>query len=1640
MAVIDGTIGPDNLNDTNGDDTITAQAGDDTITVSQGGTDSVDGGDDNDRLVLDVRTLGGAITMAAPTQNVDGLSGSATWNSTSLTFQKIEHFTIYSSTGDSVDDVVTGGGDDVFHHYGINSLTYAEDTIDLGAGYDQLVADFSAISSYSITSTVPFAGGYQLLVNGGGKVLASNIEAVHMIGGGQADTVTGLSGDDNLDGRGGDDTLSGAAGLDILNGGDGNDSLNGGSGDDSIFVTQGGTDTIDGGSEDDRLFLDARTLGGGISMSAPTQNVDGLSGSASWSGTTVNFQRVEAFTIYSSAGNFTDLVTTGGGDDVFYHYGLNSPSYLRDDIDLGGGSNDLVVGDFTAVTDFAVTIQPEPGYDFGFFVGGNGKARIINAERISVIGGAQGDTLTGLAGSDILDGRAGNDVLNGAGGDDIIDGGDGDDDLSFTAIANVAEQDSIDGGDGDLDTLHADFSASSTGVVSDEVAFTSNPAGGHDGRYGTPGGFATTANLIVNPGAEDGASAPNFTSTVTPQGWTAGGGGFGTAVDYAAAGPNDLNADDSTAIGGGSSYFAGGPAGSATSTLTQTIDVSAHAAAIDVGDIVANLDGWLGGWENQDDNSVVTIRFLGASAEELGTASIGPVLSEDRGEDSSLVFRSTVAAIPVGTRSIEVVVTFTDDPATSGSYNDGYVDNLSLTLSQTVHAVDFTGIERFVITGSDHSDSLVTGAGNDEIDGGAGDDTLTGGGGNDLYIVDSGADVIVESSGGGTDTVESSATYTLADQVENLTLTGASPINGAGNALANVITGNSTANTLAGGGGNDTLDGGAGGDLLVGSTGNDVYLVDQGSGGGNVGVDSDDFQTSEEGWALVGGGTPPRETDAGFGTILGRFGNNATGAEQVRKTFTLDPALATTKLQFDFLKIDSWDRDDFVDGPSNNTEQLNVYIGGTLAFSFEPENNGEGLDGATGTFTVGAITGSYVVTSSGTNTHIGFNGSYEDRVYAVTVLLNGAGGSVTIGFGASVDQELFDEALGIDNVVVTQLVDVVAELADEGTDEVRTSTSAYTLGDHVENLTGLLDTGQELTGNALANIINGGDGNDVIDGGDGIDTLNGGDGNDTLDGGAGNDKLRGNAGDDTYIITSAGEQITELAGNGTDTVQSSATYTLGAELENLVLTGASAINGTGNGLDNEITGNNAANFLSGGAGADTMSGLAGDDTYVVDNVGDQAIEASGGGLFDLVRSSVGFTLGDHVERLLLTGTAAIDGTGNDLANVLTGNSGANRIDGGLGADKMVGKGGNDTYVIERASDTIIEDSGAGTDTAESSVTYTLASNVENLVLTGAAAINGTGNFAANTITGNGAANTLNGLAGADTMIGGGGNDIYFVDNAGDTVTELSGGGTDLVRSNVTHTLGAEVENLTLTGGLAINGTGNGLVNVITGNAGANTLDGGIGADKLNGKAGNDTYIVDDLGDQVSEDAATGGTDLVQSSVTFTLGLHLDNLTLTGANAINGTGNATNNVITGNTAANDLRGLAGSDALSGGDGDDDLRGGLGNDDLTGGSGIDDFIFDTALGASNVDDVLDFVVGVDEIKLENAVFTGLAAGALSATAFKAGTAATDADDRIIYDAATGRLWFDSDGTGAAAQVLFADLNNAPAGLSASDFTVI
>ena len=330
----------------------------------------------------------------------------------------------------------------------------------------------------------------------------------------------------------------------------------------------------------------------------------------------------------------------------------------------------------------------------------------------------------------------------------------------------------------------------------------------------------------------------------------------------------------------------------------------------------------------------------------------------------------------------------------------------------------------------------------------------------------------------------------------------------------------------------------------------------------------------------------------------------------------------------------------------------------------------------------------------------------------------------------------------------------------------------------------------ELVGHGGNDVLSGNDGNDwlhgyagddILNGGNGNDMLDGGPGNDTLNGGAGADTMIGGAGNDTYYVDNVGDHIVETADGGIDTVYSSIDFSLkGLAVENLTLTGTGNLSADGNELDNILVGNAGNNVIDGHEGADTMIGGAGNDTYYVDNINDRVVEHAGEGT-DRVYSSVDYSLtGQSIENMILTGTADLKATGNELNNVLVGNSGNNVLDGGAGADWMTGGDGNDTYYFDNAGDHAVEKAGGGNDTIYSSISYSLsnAPEVENLHLLGSANLNALGSAGDNILVGNDGNNTIYGRGGNDTLTGGGGADNFWFAEAGhSTITDFGSGDT-----------------------------------------------------------------------------------------------------------------------------------------------------------------------------------------------------------------------------------------------------------------------
>jgi Ca2+-binding RTX toxin-like protein len=975
----------------------------------------------------------------------------------------------------------------------------------------------------------------------------------------------------------------------------------------------------------------------------------------------------------------------------------------------------------------------------------------------------------------------------------------------------------------------------------------------------------------------------------------------------------------------------------------------------------------------------------------------------------------------------------------------------------------YTGGAHVVLGGTAGNDNLRAGDGDDTVYGDGGNDRLEGGAGNDFLIGGAGNDVLVDlfgddniKGGEGNDVISTGAGADLAIGGEGADFI----IHGSGLAEAfagegnDLILGGTATDTVFGGSGDDWMEGGGQADLLQGDNGDpfqesvvighDVII----GGGGN---DDYDMESGDD-IGMTGEGTERIEGMLGFDWAINQ-GDTTPGTIDLalNRAVFLPPAEDALRDRYDLVEAASgWHMNDTVTGDNRVDLRLLPDATNPNPIQLDGLNNNalnsagiarvSGLQDIVGAGTTVFTTGNILLGGGGNDTINGLAGDDildgdawlrvqlqigTQRFDSLTALQSAAlagqldPGTVSIvreilvadgSNGSAAGNDTLDGGLGSDTMrgragndtyVVDVLTDrtievagagadIHAQAAAEGSDTV-VSSITWSLNDangaNIENLTlfeppvtvpptpaAIIDgTGNALhnviRGNSAANTLIGLDGDDQIFGNLGNDNLQGDAGNDRLDGGEGLDTMTGGAGNDSYFVDVAGDITTEtlaLTGDGSatdggiDTVNSLVTRTLDPNLDNLTLLGTAATNGTGNDLANIIVGNNNDNVLIGAAGADTLRGGAGNDTYGVDNAGDTTVENANEGT-DLVNSTIDWVLAANVENLTLQGTA-ISGTGNALANVITGNALANIIDGGAGIDQMIGGAGNDTYFADDSLDVVTEANNQGTDLVNATATFSLSrpglTAVENLTLLGIGNIDGTGNGLANVITGNDGNNVLNGQGGDDALIGGGGNDrlvggagndtmtgglgddTYVVAEVGDVIVEAADQGSDTIETNVSYSIAGttlSIENITLTGAANINATGNDFANVLTGNNGANVLvggggndtlvggggvdrlDGGTGADAMSGGTGADVYIVDDVGDTVTETGT--GVDSVESSVTFTIGTNVENLTLTGSDNIDGSAGASVNTLTGNAGNNRLDGGAGADTMIGGAGDD-----------------------------------------------------------------------------------------------------------------------
>jgi Ca2+-binding RTX toxin-like protein len=839
-----------------------------------------------------------------------------------------------------------------------------------------------------------------------------------------------------------------------------------------------------------------------------------------------------------------------------------------------------------------------------------------------------------------------------------------------------------------------------------------------------------------------------------------------------------------------------------------------------------------------------------------------------------------------------------------------------------------------LLDGGDDADSLQGGGGNDVLDGGSGDDELSGGDGDDTLHGGSGNDRL--SGDGGADVLHGDDGNDILEATANADGRSSALYGDAGD---DRLVGSNGSERLEGGDGNDNLRNlgwGDAVDTIVGGQGDDTFSLESTRSADFVFTQGDGHDTFRRTQYVADGA-------AATGTLRVKFaeGVAASSLKLVGLTALPEADGDAANMALTFTYGTHGDTISYaLDGRAIRPNMVNslpnfVFADGTVrsASSLMPASMadlpvigsaaGEVLF-STGTWTAtdgGAVLGisNRLTGGKGDDTLIGLEGNntyHFDRGDGKDLIYD-YGGTDAIEFGAGITPENL-KLSAVTYYNFDYASDRILEV-DQGGGQIRISSSVD--NQDYRPRSGYADVGKFESfrfadGTVLdwTQLVARAGSFTVLPDLNGR-VLVGTEFNDRLEGGVGEQTLQGGAGVDTYVFK-RGDAVVAEAGD---------------------ISGADLI------LDTSI--GNIIEFGPGIAAGDLRFRRFG-PKLLIDVLGGAAPETIGVDYFDDPRrlSSFRFADGSTLDvsqgiRIALAGTDGDDvmngtansdyfdgGLGNDQINGKAGNdwllggAGNDKLDGGAGVDDMAGGTGDDTYIVDDSGDTITENAGEGLDSVQSTASYILSSNVENLTLTGSSGLSGTGNAASNKITGNSGANRLDGKDGVDTLIGGAGNDTYVVDDTSDLITEASGAGTDTVEASVNYTLLDNIEALTLTGSGNITATGNGAANTLTGNAGNNVLDGKGGLDTMTGGLGDDSYFVD-TANEVTQELDGQGIDTVNSTITWTLGNFIENLNLINSGAINGTGNALDNLLFGNAGVNTLKGEGGNDTYSSGAGND-----------------------------------------------------------------------------------------------------------------------
>ncbi|MEO8389890.1 putative Ig domain-containing protein [Polaromonas sp.] len=694
----------------------------------------------------------------------------------------------------------------------------------------------------------------------------------------------------------------------------------------------------------------------------------------------------------------------------------------------------------------------------------------------------------------------------------------------------------------------------------------------------------------------------------------------------------------------------------------------------------------------------------------------------------------------------------TYDSATRTLFANPTAEQISAPLQLRVTATDLAGVSTSTLMtvasmiqgtaaddaliGSAYSEYIWGDAGNDLLDGQAGADRLIGGSGNDRYIVDA-LDIVVEKADEGMDTVFSAGNWTLGDNLENLTLTGHLTVNATGNSLANVLSGNSADNILSGGAGDDVY-------LFGFGSGHDTLVENAEAGAGTdrvqflAGVSVSDVWVSADAnyvylnlvdgtnrlaiQRVAGGGIGVESVCFADGTnwdqaaVMSRIVPNPAPLSAAPGYFRI----ATEDLLFEDTSPGTW----FTTNSPSLTYWARLGNGGVLPswLTLDPitgKFSGLPQNGDVAAFEVrlyvkdsyGAVSSTlvqFLVTNTNdaptaaalVNEQVGKNQAFVYVLPSNTFADVDVGDALTLEATRSNGGPLpswltFDAATRTFSGTPPANADETVKISVRATD----SSGAFVL-------TGFsLDIGNMMTGTAAAETLTGTAGRDLMYGLDGNDTLNAGTGNDLLDGGTGADVLNGGAGDDIYVIDNAGDSVVETTSTTTyvDQGHYATAYTDQGYYRYYVGVDESGVP--------YYTSNQNYDEYGNPLYTPQWVSVMVPYTYWVPNVVAQTVVSDSGGV-DTVNASVNYALGVNQENLTLTGSGAINGTGNALNNVLTGNVANNTLDSGAGADTLDGGAGDDLLIGGQGNDRYIYARGYGRDTVSDA--DTTANNMDTL--------------------------------------------------------------------------------------------------------------------------------------------------------------------------------------------------------------------------------------------------------------------------------------------------------------------------------------